>query len=148
VHAASVALDRGEIDVNEFFRRLGEVTNQLPDEVEAEFGRHTSVNDELVELVGELAKDYRIGLLSNADSVFIRAILAEHDLERLGMAKPDAEIFQHILTQLGVAPAQAIFIDDNAKNTAAAERAGIRGVVYTDMPALQADLAALGIKPS
>lgn len=153
---ASEDLDHGLINWDEFAGRLAEATGQTKEAVHAEFNRHAVVNEGLVDLIGELAKSYRVGLLSNAQSVFLRDILAEHNLERLfhyivissevGMIKPNPEIFRHILEKLGVVPAEAIFIDDNVKNTEAAEKVGIRGVQYTDLHKLKQDLASLGVK--
>lgn len=87
------------------------------------------------ELLTELASRYRIAALSNSNilhwtrndvvigvqSYFERAF-SSHEL---GMRKPDPRIFQHALTELGVAPADVVFVDDNQANVDAASALGI-----------------------
>lgn len=62
-----------------------------------------------------------------------------------GMAKPEPAIFTLACLRLGVAPKNAVFIDDLAVNVAAAESAGLRGIQFTDATQLRADLLALGL---
>lgn len=153
---ASDDVDHDIIDWGEFAARLGEVTGQTKEEVLSDFERNAIVDRELVDFIAGLAENYKIGLLSNAQSAYLRGILTDHDLERLfhhvvissevGMTKPNPEIFRHMLEKLDVVPAEAIFIDDNVKNTEAAEKVGIRGVQYADLHKLKQDLASLGVK--
>ncbi len=96
-------------------------------------------------------KRYRIGLLSNAPSTFIRALFAEHDLERLfheiiissevGMVKPNTDIFKLTLQKLDVSPSEAVFIDDNKKHVQAAEKSGIKGLQFTSANNLRKQLS-------
>ncbi len=48
----------------------------------------------------------------------------------IGLVKPSWEIFEYILREYGLAPAETVFIDDNAKNTAAAESMGISSLLF------------------
>jgi putative hydrolase of the HAD superfamily len=48
----------------------------------------------------------------------------------VGLAKPDVAYFQHITDTLGVAPAEAVFVDDLASNTRGARRAGLKTVTF------------------
>jgi HAD superfamily hydrolase (TIGR01509 family) len=58
------------------------------------------------------------------------------------MRKPDARIFELALARLGgIAPGEALFLDDAASNVAAAEKLGIRSVLVR--PDLADALAAL-----
>jgi 2-haloacid dehalogenase len=61
------------------------------------------------------------------------------------MTKPEPEIFRLCLARNGIAPAEAIFIDDLAKNVAGAEALGLAGIVFTDAPALRDALRSHGI---
>ena len=59
--------------------------------------------------------------------------------------KPQPEAFHACLARLGgIAPAQALFIDDNADNVDGARRAGLDALLYTDFAALRASLRARG----
>jgi putative hydrolase of the HAD superfamily len=58
----------------------------------------------------------------------------------LRTAKPDPAIYRHTLERLGVAPHEAIFIDDIPANIAAARALGIDGILFTGMAQLRRDL--------
>ncbi|PFG18417.1 putative hydrolase of the HAD superfamily [Propionicimonas paludicola] len=49
----------------------------------------------------------------------------------LGVAKPDPAYFTQIVTRLGVAPEEAVMIDDLPENIEAARSAGLHGIVHT-----------------
>jgi 2-haloacid dehalogenase len=59
--------------------------------------------------------------------------------------KPFPEIYRIVLERYGVAPEQALFIDDNRDNVAGAEAAGIRSVHFTGADALRRELERLGV---
>ncbi|WP_312180814.1 HAD-IA family hydrolase [Arthrobacter sp.] len=62
---------------------------------------------------------------------------------RLGMVKPDPRIFKHVLADLGAAPANIVFIDDNAANIAAAGSLGFQTILHAEGTDLQRELLAL-----
>ena len=43
----------------------------------------------------------------------------------IGLMKPEAEIFEHVLAALGVAPERVLFLDDSERNVQAARALGI-----------------------
>jgi putative hydrolase of the HAD superfamily len=49
----------------------------------------------------------------------------------LRVTKPSPEIYLHCVEKLGVAPPEALFLDDRAENIRAAENLGIHGIVFT-----------------
>jgi 2-haloacid dehalogenase len=59
--------------------------------------------------------------------------------------KPFADIYHILLDRYQVRPAEAVFIDDNARNIAAAQALGIEGIVFREASQLDEDLAALGV---
>jgi putative hydrolase of the HAD superfamily len=61
----------------------------------------------------------------------------------LGTIKPSAEIFEHVMQQLGVTPEQTVFIDNKEVNVRGAEALGIAGHVYTTAADLRAYLEGL-----
>jgi len=149
-------MDRGEVNVQGFLAHLGELTGQSPQAIEEEMEAATEINYDVLSIIEGLRhKDYRIGLLSNAPSEFIRDILKQHDLEQyfdtivisseVGFIKPEPEIFHHILKQMNVPASEAIFIDDNPRNVKAAEEVGIRSLLYTSAQTLEVDLNDCGI---
>jgi putative hydrolase of the HAD superfamily len=64
---------------------------------------------------------------------------------QLRMAKPDAAIYHHVLKQLGTRPEETLFIDDRQVNVDAANALGMRGMLFTNVDQLRADLAAQGL---
>ena len=62
-----------------------------------------------------------------------------------GVAKPDREIFEILLTRYDLDPRATVFVDDVAANVAAASALGIVAIRYTAAGQLRADLRALGV---
>jgi 2-haloacid dehalogenase len=62
---------------------------------------------------------------------------------RLKLIKPDPRIYQHLLERHGLRAQDCVFIDDSAKNVAAAAEQGMHAIHYTDPDALRARLQAL-----
>lgn len=64
-------------------------------------------------------------------------------------AKPDAAIFQTLLSRYALSPGSCYFIDDSPDNIAAARRLGITGFPFTgDCRALESNLRAHGVQLS
>jgi 2-haloacid dehalogenase len=61
------------------------------------------------------------------------------------MMKPDAAIYRLALGRFGLRPEEAVFVDDNRDNVAGATALGIHGILFTDEPALRAELAGLSL---
>ena len=61
----------------------------------------------------------------------------------LGVAKPEAAIYQHCLSGLGVAASEALFFDDRQPNVEGAERLGIHAVHFTTLHKALASLDGL-----
>lgn len=71
-----------------------------------------------------------------------RGVVVSGD-ERL--VKPEAAIYRLALARFGLAPHEAVFVDDNADNVAGAAAVGMTALRFTDAPALRRDLAELGL---
>lgn len=94
-----------------------------------------------LDLLLNLRKDYVVYLLSNTNEIHwqwscqhafpYKTFQVENYFEHIylsyemNMAKPDAEIFQKVLDDTGIIPAETLFIDDSAANCRAAEALGI-----------------------
>lgn len=63
----------------------------------------------------------------------------------LGMRKPDAQIYRHMLTHYGVTPHQVVFVDDSPENVRGAAALGIDAVRFTGADALTDALRARGL---
>ncbi len=62
-----------------------------------------------------------------------------------GVMKPDAAIFQLTCARFGLAPGEALFVDDSAANIAAARTLGFQVHHFTDPAALRPALEAHGL---
>jgi 2-haloacid dehalogenase len=65
-----------------------------------------------------------------------------------GVIKPDPRIFGILLERYGVAAQSAVFIDDVARNAAAASALGIHGIHFRSPAQLRSDLVTLGMLPA
>ncbi|WGK64905.1 HAD family hydrolase [Croceiramulus getboli] len=88
------------------------------------------------------AQDYRLFLLSNTNAWHIEQVQENMGLDRyqrfvncfeafylsheLGMRKPNADCYKHLLHHHELTPIETLFIDDTLENTQAADRLGIK----------------------
>lgn len=99
---------------------------------------------ERIRLLEELRKKYRIFLLSNSNEIHYNKYLQDFrerfgypDFDalfekayfsyRLGLKKPDPEIFRHVLDDRRLDPSETIFIDDTMGHVEGAMKTGIIG---------------------
>ena len=61
----------------------------------------------------------------------------------VGLAKPDPRVYALLCAELGVEPAQLVFLDDKAPNVAAARALGIHGVLHVSAAESIATVSAL-----
>jgi 2-haloacid dehalogenase len=62
-----------------------------------------------------------------------------------GVAKPDRRIFEILLRRHGLRPQTCVFIDDQARNVAAAREIGLVGLHFSSAARLRQDLSDLGL---
>lgn len=74
-------------------------------------------------------------------SMFDRAFLSFE----LGLVKPDLEIFEHVVADLDVEPAQVLFLDDNRINVDAARAAGLQAERVVGVSEARQALTASGV---
>ncbi len=101
-------------------------------------------DQELVDYIYELKKEYTTALLSNAWSrarediepryQFLDAFDFSVFSAEINMAKPDARIYEWVLAQIKVKPEEAIFVDDVEENIQAANQLGMHGVLFKSTP--------------
>lgn len=109
------------------------------------------------ELVGDLPSDIEIGVLSNTNALHwegqkqhaeVQALFTRLYLSySLDMVKPDREIFDHIIADLGCAANEIVYFDDNQLNVDAALEAGLIASVAKNPADCRRSLSALDILP-
>lgn len=72
---------------------------------------------------------------------WFRGILVSGEV---GIIKPDPKIYWLLCERFAIPPADAVYIDDNKHNAAAATALGMHGIHFTEPAALRRELAALG----
>ena len=120
-------------------QRLGLPPSEA-DSVRQEFFAGDTLDLDLINFLRSLRPKYRTGLLSNAwsdmreylvsqkiDDAFDQLIISAE----VGIMKPDARIYQLALEKLGVAPAEAVFVDDFAVNIEGARAVGMYTIQFT-----------------
>lgn len=108
-----------------------------------------------IELVRETATRVRVGCLSNTSAVHWEervscwglAELFEFPIlsYRLGLTKPDAEIFELAARMVGCEAQGILLLDDSATNVDAARRAGMRSALVRGVGQSRCALEATGV---
>lgn len=134
--------DKGELSEEEIYDLIAKRVNETPLKVKEDFKKLIHINYELVNYIKELKKEYRIYLLSNAVSSFLRRILKENNLYELfnevyisgeiKLIKPYKEYFNYVIEKEDLDPSMCIMIDDNKKNIEGAISCNLNGIVFTN----------------
>ena len=64
---------------------------------------------------------------------------------QLRVAKPDPAIYRYALERLGTRPGETLFLDDKAENVDTAVAMGMKGLVFSTVEKLRADLIDSGL---
>jgi epoxide hydrolase-like predicted phosphatase len=121
-------------------RALNLPESEIP-RVENAYFAGDRLDQTLLDFMRLLRPNVKVGLISNA-WFGLRAWIANQKFDdafdhmtisaEVGLAKPDARIYQHALEKLGVHAEEAIFIDDMPANIDAAKVLGMQGVVFQE----------------
>lgn len=146
------ALERGEIAPKAFRDRIRELTHkpeltdqQIDDAWNAIF---VGIPDGNHELLLEIKKKYRTFLLSNINAIhydYVHEYLwREYNMKDnnglfektyyshlVGKRKPDAEIFEQVLSENNLDPAETLFIDDSPQHLETAKKLGMQTYLIT-----------------
>ncbi len=154
------ALERGEMEVPDFeaelARRLTRRDGRPPAAeglVERMFSRFAHAADMTGLVHRAKASGIRTALLSNSwgdqylrdgwqDMFDVVVISGE-----VGMRKPEAAIFEHTLSELGLPSASCVFVDDHQANIKAAAALGLVGVWHQTYEQTAAELEVLFGRP-
>lgn len=117
-----------------------------------EFFAGDIVDRELLVFLRSLRGTFITGLISNAWSD-LREYLVREKIDdafdhivisaEVGVAKPEAKIFQIALEQAGVSPNEAVFVDDFYVNIEGCEQVGMKGIHFQDTASTLAQLKTL-----
>lgn len=136
------ALDKGFITQSEFFEQISSLTGRTPQRVESVINPDTHKNTALLEYIVQLKKAYKIGLLSNISSNWVRESFLSDTEQQLfddmvfsfdvGLIKPETAVYELAASRLGCQTADCIFIDDSPGHVQGAIQTGMKSFVYED----------------
>ncbi len=136
---------------DERLRALGLTTAHAQRDFKAQLFEFWGLYPAMRDLLHDLCSHYRLAVLSNtARRDFAQYLADRRGLQGLfecaissaehGAAKPEPEIYRIALGCLDISPEQALFVDDQPRNTRAAEALGIASIVFTTPKALRSEL--------
>lgn len=149
--------DLGQISDQEFWVRLLEDVDITATEDDWRIDPYVRAIHGVLDLAKDLKKTgYQIAILSNDslelaekrrqkfgfDDLFQEIILSC----KLGMVKPEPEIYQFALKRLDIFPNQSILIDDRLENVRGAGRVGIHTILFQNIEQVVVDLVNFGIQ--
>jgi FMN phosphatase YigB (HAD superfamily) len=145
--------DSSQLDESEFLAEVRALTGRLPIAVERLLDNEVSKNEELLVYIRKIKPFYKIGLLSNIGSNWIRKSFLSSVEQNLfdemifsyevNMAKPDSGIFELAAARLGESPKNCVMVDDSDGHSAAASKTGMTAIVYQDFEQLKRELDPL-----
>lgn len=156
-----LAYDRGDVTLEEYWIGFAreEGTTITPAHA-VELDRYDcelwwSLDPDLMEWIERLrGQGIRTGILSNMFVNMARKLRLDAPWSNrfdaytlsgeLHLAKPEPAIYRHAAEQLGVAPGEALFLDDRQVNVDGARAVGMEGLVFSSAAKLREDLEAWG----
>ncbi len=132
--------DLGQISEDEFLAATSKIFNVNLTTKHRYLFDDSDVNYKLIEIVKELKKKYKIGLISNTPRENTEQFLFKSGLDKLFDAlilsyevkfrKPDSRIYQLAVKKLGLKPEKILFIDDHQKSLDGAVEVGMQVLLY------------------
>jgi len=154
-------LQTGKIDHIEFWKKiLKDKDKAVSDEILSDlwlkpYIEKATINQDVIDLITKLRKNYFVGCISNAQEPHnsynrSRGLFDNFDLcllsSEVGIRKPDKEIFELYISKTGFTPEEMVFIDDEENLLTNAKHMGIHTIHFTNVPNLQIELQKLNIR--
>ena len=146
----------GRKTADDYWREIGpRLGLRTPDEIDAFRRRYhddEAINTDVLNLIRQLHGRYKLAVLSNSPPNLAQWLADWQMLDLFdivvcsgdeGVVKPDPAIFELVLERLGVAPEEAVFIDDYPGHVEAARSLGLHAVLFTTAQALESELGDL-----
>jgi epoxide hydrolase-like predicted phosphatase len=151
-----IAVSTGRASLDEYWKTVctaldGRVAAELEPFRENPFA-YEELNQRMVALAKKLHRRYRLALLSNATPLLDRLLcdLAINGLfddvvnsSRVGLRKPDPEIYVLTFERMGLQAGECLFVDDKKRNTDVALSLGMRAITFRSASHLARELRML-----
>mgnify|MGYP005849157065 CR=1 FL=1 len=141
-----IPLEIGEISDDFFWKKIAQNLN-IGDHAKLrkiwlkEFSDHMRMDSKMITTIENLSKKYKLCLLSN-NAVFYQTKRISCQLEKLfpiqifsfkvGMRKPEKEIYDLVLEKLKIQPNECLIIDDNEKCLIYPRELGMKTIHFQD----------------
>lgn len=142
-HMSGLGYEHGRISTLEFLKELNQQlqSDLTLEEFKAIWILSLEENQAMAKILDSLKKQVsKMFLLSNTNEIHWNEIHSRFNIARhfdelvlshtLGLAKPEPEIYQHVLELSGIPASKCLFIDDLEVNIAAAEALGINCILF------------------
>ena len=115
----------------------------------------TQLNRELIDVIGDLRKKYQVGLISNIFDVTASFHQRQRLLAyfkpvilscRVGLAKPDTDIFERAIKDMHLKGEEILYIDDSENHLEVARSLGMKTILFKDNKQLLKEFKKLKIK--
>jgi putative hydrolase of the HAD superfamily len=150
------AVSTGRISADVYWQQVREQLGQPLPELLTPFEynpfAYEALNGRMVRLARRLHRRYSTALLSNA-TPFLDRLLSDNGLTglfdvvinsaRVGLRKPDPEIYVLTLNQMGLPAEACLFVDDKERNTNVAQALGMQVVVFRSAAHLRRRLSQM-----
>ena len=149
-------MDRGKLTLTQFTNKINKKLNiNLSTKDWLYFLEYSiTTNNAIIPLIKSLKKSYKILILSNNNDATIKIIkrtqkslLSLFDKQyyssELKVRKPKRKIYNILLKKEKLKPNECIFIDDKPKNIVAANKLGMKGILYKNNSQLKSSLKKL-----
>lgn len=144
------AYNAGLIDKTTCNRQIRDITGHTFAELEDTAGTQVTKNIVLLDYIATLKPTYKIGMLSNIGSNWVRDTFLTDQEQGLfdemlfsyeiGVNKPDPQAFKMAAERLGVQADEAVMVDDQRFYVEAAKNVGMQAVVYSDFQQFRTEL--------
>lgn len=153
LHSLDEQAARGTLDKSGFVAQAAPIVGITPDDAERRFFHSDDRNEQLVNLVKELRKTYKVGMLSNIGGDMMDGFFSSEKRTQLfdevilsgdvKMAKPDRAIFELMCERLGVELNETVMVDDMQTTCDIVKTFDMESICYKDFHQCQTDLASI-----
>lgn len=158
-----IPLQTGNITLLDFYKNLIESTNRNDLIPENLLKKHLEIykklsgryDTKIISLIKKLKHNLIVACFTNTETE-----IAEFHRKRwmfnyfhhvfisteMGLRKPNIEAYEYVTKKLGIKSSECIFIDNNKEYVEAAEKIGLKGIVYVNIDKLIEELSKYSVK--
>ena len=149
--------ETGVLNSDEFFNKVSTFCGlrMEKDEFKKAFTGIFSPIESTYDLIRNLKKKYKLGLLSNTNEWHFECAIKQMEIfnlfdavspsHKVGVMKPDKKMFNDVAKKLALKPEECIFIDDISEYIETACKLGFKGIRYIGHEQLLESLSQLNV---